>query len=64
MPNPLPNQIERNITKDNVIKYIWNLFPLKRNITKDNIIKYKVLRDIRTLFQPEEDYYKPIRIGF
>ena len=26
-------------------------------------INYKGLRDIKTLFEPESDYYKPIRTG-
>ena len=30
---------------------------------KDNGIKDEVLSDIRTLFEPEEDYYKPVKIG-
>ena len=57
----IPNQIERNIAKDNIIMNIRNLFKKEK---KDKGIKDKVLRDIRTLFESDEDeYYRPTRTG-
>ena len=62
IPSHTTNQIERNIAKDNIIKDIRNLFMLKKK--KNNSIKDKLIREKRTLFEPdEEDYYEPIRIG-
>ena len=61
MPNPIKNQIGKNIAKDEPIKDIRYLYKPKQK--KDNDIKDEVLRDIRTLFEPEEDFYEPIRIG-
>ena len=62
MPNPLTNQIERNIVEDNIIKDTRNLFRLKKE--KENNIKDKIIRNIRTLFESdEEDCYEPRRIG-
>ena len=61
MPNPLTNQIERNIVEDNIIKDTRNLFRLKKE--KENNIKDKIIRNIRTLFESdEEDCYEPRRI--
>ena len=61
MPNHTTNQIERNIAEDNIIKDIRNPFRLTK---KDKGVKEKVLSDIRTLFESdEENYYKPIRSG-
>ena len=34
-----------------------NLFKLKK------VIKDRMIRDIRSLFKQEDDYYKPIRVG-
>ena len=46
--------------KENMIKSIRNLFKLKKeNLT----IKDRIIRDIRTLFELGDDYYKPIRVG-
>ena len=47
------------MTRDDPIKDIRYLFKQKK---EDNSIKEKTLRDIRTLFEPEEDYYEPIQI--
>ena len=52
MPNPSLNHIERNITEDNTIKNIRNLFKLKKK--KDNDAKDKIIRDIRFLFENEK----------
>ena len=49
MPTPPLNHIERNITEDNTIKDIRNLFKLKKK--KDNDVKDKIIRDIRFLFE-------------
>ena len=49
MPNPSLNHKERNITEDNTIKDIRNLFKLKKK--KDNDVKDKIIRDIRFLFE-------------
>ena len=43
---------------DNTIKSIRNLFKLKK---ENEAIKSRISRDIRTLFEQEGDYYKPIR---
>ena len=46
--------------KENMIKSIRNLFKLKKeNLT----IKDRIIRDIRTLFELGDDYYKPLRVG-
>ena len=47
-------------SEDNIIRSIRNRFKLRK---ENEIIKYRVIRDIRTLFEQEEDYYKPIRVG-
>ena len=61
MSNFIPNQIKRNITKGNIIiKDIRNLFRKKK---KDNDIKYRIIRDLRTLFETEEDHYEPVAIS-
>ena len=53
MPNPLTNQTEKNIAKDNIITDIKNLFRLK-----------KIIRDIKTLFESDEEgYYELVRIS-
>ena len=46
-------------SEENIIKSIINLFKLKKN----EAIKDRIIRDIRTLFKQEDDYYKPIREG-
>ena len=54
------NQKERNIAEDNIIKDTKNLFRLQ--IYKD--IKGKIIRNIRTLFESdEENSYKSVSIG-
>ena len=34
-----------------------------RDIRRENHDANKILRDLRTLYEQEEDYYKPIRTG-
>ena len=46
--------------KDDTIKNIRNLFKLEKE-TKP--IKDKIINDIRSLFEQEVDYYKPIRMS-
>ena len=47
-------------SEENIIKSIRKLFKLKK---ENNAIKGKIIRDIRTLFKQDHDYYKPIRVG-
>ena len=64
--------------KDNIIKDIKNIFRLRKEISNSatkNIkilfrlkkqketIKDKMTRNIETLFEQEDDYYKPIKVG-
>ena len=53
-------EMERNHQKKNIIKSIRNLFILKK---KNEAIEDRKIRDIKTLFeqQEENDYYKRIR---
>ena len=37
-----------------------NLFKLKK---ENEASKARIIRNIRTLFKQEDDYYKPIRLG-
>ena len=37
-----------------------NLFKLKK---ENKASKARIIRNIRTLFKQEDDYYKPIRLG-
>ena len=49
------------ITEDNIIKDTRNCFRLEK---ESNAIKSKIIRDIETLFESEEeDYFEPVRIG-
>ena len=45
--------------EENIIKSIGNLFKLRK---ENETIKDRIIRDIRTLFKQEDDYYKPIRV--
>ena len=47
-------------SEENIIKSIRNLFILKK---EEKEIKDRIIRDITTLFEQEDDYYKPIRVG-
>ena len=55
MENLITNQLEENIVEGNIIKDIRNHFTLEK---KQDSVKDRVLRDIRTLFEPEENYYR------
>ena len=46
--------------EENIIKSARNLSTLKK---ENKQIKDKIIKDIRTLFKQEDDYYKPIRVG-
>ena len=50
----------QNQFEENIIKSIRNLFKLKR---ETKTIKDRIIRDVRALFEQENDYYKPIRVG-
>ena len=58
----------KSYKKEDRKKYIANDKPIKdiryifRPKNGDIGIKDEVLSDIRTLFEPEEDYYKPVKI--
>ena len=47
-------------SEKNVIESIKNLFKLKK---ENEAIKDRIIRDIRSLFKQEDDYYKPLRVG-
>ena len=47
-------------SEENIIKSIRNHFKLKK---ENEAIKDRTIRDIRTLFKQEDDYYKPITVG-
>ena len=49
------NQFEENMTKS-----IRKLFKLKK---ENKAIKDRTIRDIKTLLEEEDDYYKPTRLG-
>ena len=53
---------EKKQSEENIIKSIRNLFKLKK---ENEAIKDKIIGDIRTLLeqQEEKDYFKPIRVG-
>ena len=46
--------------EENIIKSIRNIFVLKK---ENKEIKDIIVRDIRTLFEQEDDYYKPKKIS-
>ena len=59
-PQPTKEKKNKDIRKENasideILKNLRNFFRLER---KD--IKYKVLRDIRTISEPEEYFHKPV----
>ena len=60
--------------KDTIIKDIKNIFRLRKEIDNSAIkgitkkkenetIKDRIIRDIKSLFEQENNYYKPIRVG-
>ena len=46
--------------EENIIKSTRNLFKLKK---EKKASKDRINRDIRILFEQEDDYHKPIRVG-
>ena len=51
----------KKVTNNPTIKSIRNLFRLKSKIS---IIKHRIVKDVRNLFEhEEEDYYKPVRVN-
>ena len=55
-----PNKLKiQKQSEDNRIKIIKNLFNLKK---ENEAIKGRITGDIRTHFEQEDDYYKPIRV--
>ena len=60
MPNAI-GQIERNISEDNTINNKRYLYKFKKK--KGNDIKDKLIKEIRFLFESDEDYYEPMRSG-
>ena len=60
--------------KDTIIKDIKNIFRRRKEIDNSTIkditkkkenetIKDRIIRDIKSLFEQENNYYKPIRVG-
>ena len=60
--------------KGDIIKDIKNIFRIRKEINNSAIkditkkkenetIKDQIIRDIKSLFEQENDYYKPIRVG-
>ena len=52
--------------EDNIVKDMKKFFRLRKiidNSASKEEIKDKVIRDIETLFEEEDDYYKPIKEG-
>ena len=47
-------------SEDSIIKNIRNPFKLKN---ENEAFKGRIMRDTKTHFQEEEDYYKPARVG-
>ena len=47
-------------SEENLIKSMRNFFKLK---IEKKIIKDRTIRDIKTIFEQEEDYYEPVRVG-
>ena len=50
----------QNQSEKNIIKSIKNLFKLKK---ENEAIKNTIIRNFRTLFEQENYYYIPIRVG-
>ena len=50
----------KNETGNTAVKDKINLFTLKN---ENNAVKNRIIRDIRSLFENEEEYYKPVRVG-
>ena len=55
-------KIIREKLKDKTINYIWTLFEIgEEKEETERIIKDRIIRDISTLFEQEDNYYKPKR---
>ena len=50
-------------SEEDLINSIRNPFILKREKKEKKEIKDRIIRDIRTLFEEEEDYYKAKRVN-
>ena len=56
----------KNVPKDKLLSMLDKSEKVKetkaiRYIRKENFNSNKILRDIRTLYESEEDYYEPVR---
>ena len=51
--------VRKKQSEENIIKSIKSIFKLKE---ENEAIKHRIIRDIRTLFKQEDDYYEPIRV--
>ena len=70
---PFLSEENKEKMKGRIITDIWKLFETGRKRRKkgirekekknERIIKDKIIRDIRTPFEQEEDYYKPKRVS-
>ena len=65
------SESEKIKREDNIVKDTKNLFRLRKQIDKRNLrlikenetIKDKIIRDIKTPLEKEDDYYKPMKVG-
>ena len=55
------NTLEPEKNENSTVKYIKSLFKLKK---ENETITDKIIRNIKTLFEEEDDYYKPARVGY
>ena len=55
---PQINLKKKKSEEGNIVKNIRNLFK-----PKNEAIKRRIIREIKTLFEQENHYYKPIRVG-
>ena len=61
-------KITRDKLKDKIINDIWNLLKQREKKKKkirqsQRITKDGIIRDSRTLFEQQEDYYEPKKVG-
>ena len=50
----------QNQSEEDIVKNIRNLLELKK---ENQAIKGKIIRGIRALFEQEDHYYKPLKVG-
>ena len=50
----------QNQSEEDIVKNIRNLLELKK---ENKAIKNKIIKGIRALFEQEDYYYKPLRVG-